>query len=157
MDVLRLLPIEQNHARPNVTPRGFSSVRSVCLGKSAVSPACTKFSHQRWALFEFLATWLRTEAPHINTDFASIVINEGYAAALHRDDSSNVGPSVIRSLGTFSGGEILTYPGDDGAQSLSSLSIGDSVELPAHQFCEFAGRQAHQVLPFSGERFSLVF
>ena len=97
------LEIPENAARPNVTPSGQSTVRSLCIGKSAVALGFTKFTACMWNLFELLARWLQVEAPHINVDFASIVINEGYAAERHRDDSSNVGPSVslVVSSGIF--------------------------------------------------------
>jgi hypothetical protein len=92
--------------------------------------------------------------------FTSININFGYAAKIHRD-SNNVGLSVLKAFGSFTGGRLRTWADDhrtplehfDRAASRShDVGPGSSGGLLL-----FDGHDAHEVEDFEGERFSLVY
>merc|ERR1711972_1197441 len=44
--------------------------------------------------------------------FTSININKAYNGRLHRD-GNNVGPSILKAFGDFTGGALRYYPNDD--------------------------------------------
>jgi hypothetical protein len=61
-------------------------------------------------------------------------------------DKNNVGPSYSIALGDFEGGELEV---DDGEYIYTYES--------QNRFVKFNGRNEHWVLPFEGERYSLVY
>ena len=90
--------------------------------------------------------------------YTSISLNKAYAARRHRDQR-NEGPSMAKALGSFSmGGRLGYWREDHGAWDVMALPIEKRVWLDAYsQFQLFDGGRAHEVEPFKGERFSLVF
>ena len=121
----------------------------------------TKITLRHSAVFALLARWIEDNAPEKFGQlfpFTSVNINFGYAARVHRD-GNNIGPSMTKSLGSFTGGNLLYWENDDGRLDLSTAD-------PAHASCTFDtrrqmvlfdGNRAHAVSPFKGERYSLVF
>ena len=121
----------------------------------------TKITLRHSAVFALLARWIEDDAPEKFGQlfpFTSVNINFGYAARVHRD-GNNIGPSMTKSLGSFTGGNLLYWENDDGRLDLSTAD-------PAHASCTFDtrrqlvlfdGNRAHAVSPFKGERYSLVF
>ena len=69
-------------------------------------------------------------------------LNHNFASALHVDDY-NSGPSYIVGLGTYAGGELWTL--EHGPLDCH------------HSFCHYDGTEPHATLPFTGERYTLVF
>ena len=89
--------------------------------------------------------------------FTSISVNHAYAAKRHRD-GNNAGPSLTRSLGAFTGGRLKYFPDDDGRLGLEEMRDQDAEILDTRNgFVVFDGNRAHEVEPFEGQRFSLVF
>merc|ERR1712232_59636 len=75
----------------------------------------------------------------------------------HRD-GNNMGPSIIKAIGNFKGGNLNYFPNDDRALELEQLPPSDKVSLDLNKnWALFDGRRAHEVDPFKGERFSLVY
>merc|ERR1711920_550172 len=80
-----------------------------------------------------------------------------YAGKRHRD-GNNVGPSIIKAIGNFTGGNLNYYPNDDRVLELEDLPASDKVNLNlAKNWALFDGRRAHEVDPFKGDRISLVY
>lgn len=94
-------------------------------------------------LAKLLCRYMRSHDPKFK--FTSIMVNKG-TSALHVD-SINCGPSYIVSLGKHTGGELWQYAD---AKAGQVLKIKDKFTLTN-------GLLPHMTLPYSGERFSLVF
>ena len=63
-------------------------------------------------------------------DFAwtSFTLNDGFASRRHRD-ANNAGTSFILGFGNYTGGQVLAWPGDDRAKTLSELKTSDAVKI----------------------------
>ena len=118
----------------------------------------TKHTHRHPQFFALLCKWLK-DSPVLAQDFpfTSISVNFAYAARTHRDNN-NAGVSLTKSFGAFMGGQLRYWPDDDGEQPLTALRKTDALTLDTKaNLALFDGARAHQVLPFIGERYSLVF
>ena len=109
------------------------------------------------SMHKFLAMWIRWKVPE--AVFTTIVVNYNFQCLRHRD-GRNVGPTVLLAIGAFTGGALRLWPGDSGETDVGKLKVADAkvVELE-HQKGEpylFDGNCAHEVLPFEGERFSVM-
>ena len=107
--------------------------------------------------------WLRDRLPlsHANWTWSTITINKGVACRKHRD-KNNVGPSIIRSFGDHTGGQLRYWPADQGQPSrLQELHNKDVILLDVHDeehLMKFNGNKAHETLEYAGQnRISLVF
>ena len=107
-------------------------------------------------LFVLLTLWLRDSWKLGSFTFSSIQLNKNNAAAWHRD-SSNLGPSVARTLGEFQGGELSWLPSDDMVTDIKRVNREKGVKLDTDDFVEFNGNCAHGVAPFVGERWSVIY
>ena len=118
-------------------------------------------------LVKDLCAALRNLAPDFT--FTSLQVNFGYAAKMHID-KNNLGESCAISLGNFSGGTLWVYAPEIGDSPLvlpvdlagwSRHTAGDELKgtmVNTHNcFKFFDGRVPHQVAPFSGERYSVIF
>lgn len=163
LQVLKAWGFHRNNARKNVLPAGKEWVhsdtlglvrsrdgRTIMAGPSRVHPHFTRL----------LLVWLRGHWPKgLPEDFpiTSISVNSQYAARRHRD-GSNAGPSLIRALGSFRGGQLRYWPGDPGQCRVETLRPEDAVSLNVRgEPVTFDGNRAHEVTDYTGERFSLVF
>ena len=78
--------------------------------------------------------------------FDQVMINKNYPVGLHRD-KANVGVSTLISFGDYTGGETRVHY-EEGAADYNSNCIP----------VQFNGSlYAHEVLPFEGTRYALVF
>ena len=78
--------------------------------------------------------------------FDQVMINKNYPVGLHRD-KANVGVSTLISFGDYTGGETRVHY-EEGAADYNSNCIP----------VQFNGSlYAHEVLPFRGTRYALVF
>eukprot|EP00812_Abedinium_dasypus_P003711 NODE_1458_length_1137_cov_337.290203.p1 GENE.NODE_1458_length_1137_cov_337.290203~~NODE_1458_length_1137_cov_337.290203.p1 ORF type:complete len:340 (-),score=95.62 NODE_1458_length_1137_cov_337.290203:100-1119(-) len=97
---------------------------------------------------------------HTEFTFTSININRNYGARLHRD-GGNVGPSFIKAFGEFTGGALNYFPEDDRSTDLPTLVAeagNKKVKVNLSKgLLLFDGKRAHEVDPFEGERYTLVF
>ena len=160
LDALRQWYFKPNKTRVNVLPVGTTFVHSDTLGvvrsrTGHVVP--TSPTMKNLNLLRLLARWL-AEQQHFEAPFpwTSINVNFGYAARRHRD-SGNSGVSVTKAFGEFTGGLLLYWPDDDGTAPLHELSPKQSICVDTkRQMALFDGHRAHEVTPFTGERYSLV-
>lgn len=165
LSALRLWDFRQNVTRQNVMREGETFVYSDTVGIVAdrtghlLAKEETR-NHPEFA--RLLNRWLRERIPDdlgAKFVFTSININKNYAGRLHRD-GNNVGPSMIRALGEFTGGKLNYYPNDDRSDKLEQLSekVEKRIKLNIDAgLALFDGKRAHEVDPFEGERYSLVF
>ena len=163
--VLRLWAFDRNRSRKNVAPTGVTYVHSDAFGaiadrRGGVNVRSTTLSYP--AVPRLLNRWLAESLPderlpHMHT---SIQINKNFASKLHRD-KNNLGPSYIISLGVHSGGELQYYEDDNGTYDLDQLQDDPLIIRTVHNISQKMllcdGKRGHAVLPFAGERFSVVF
>lgn len=162
LSVLRSWGFRKNFTRINVTPEGNTFVFSDTMGlvsdrTGGINP--TKYTLAYPNVSKVLSDYLRDHLPKGIPEFAftSINVNKNYAGRRHRD-ANNVGPSVIKAFGKFKGGRLQYFPNDDKSMDLENLPSTDTVTLDLRkQMALFDGRRAHQVEPFQGERYSLVW
>eukprot|EP00927_Polykrikos_kofoidii_P034791 TRINITY_DN29435_c0_g1_i1.p1 TRINITY_DN29435_c0_g1~~TRINITY_DN29435_c0_g1_i1.p1 ORF type:complete len:360 (+),score=55.90 TRINITY_DN29435_c0_g1_i1:95-1174(+) len=163
LTALRVWGFLKNEQRTNVLPKGRTWVHSDTLGllRTRSQRTCIAAASRAHPHFtRLLVRWLRNHWPaDVPEDwpFTSISVNKGYAARRHRD-RTNVGPSILKAFGCFKGGRVRYWPKDDLRDDVSDLKAEDSVLLDARTDpVPFDGTRAHEVAPFTGERYSLVF
>jgi len=163
LDVLRKWAFERNGTRLNVMQEGQTWVSSDTLGLIASRTGetlITKATREYPKVFQLLCRWIRDRRPKDLTQdftFTSINLNFGYAARLHRD-GGNVGPSMIKALGDFTGGELNYWPDDNKAGPVDTLPPEGKVSLNLRDgLALFDGNRGHSVENFDGERYSIVF
>jgi len=153
----------KNVTRPNVTPEGSKFVFSDTLGlvsdrKGNIMP--TKYTMAYPNVTKLVCDFLTENLPQKEIpefSFTGININKNYAGKRHRD-GNNVGPSIIKAVGKFTGGNLNYYPNDDRALELEDLPASDRVSINLQRdWALFDGRRAHEVDPFKGDRISLVY
>lgn len=84
-------------------------------------------------------------------------MNFGYGAAPHRD-ANNTGLSMLAAFGNFQGGELRYWPDDDKSVGVEKLPSKGSMVIDVRKhLLLFDGQRCHEVLPFKGERYSLVW
>jgi len=162
LEVLRRWAFEPNTQRTNVLPAGKAFVYSDTFGlvNSRRSPSGTRsaLTNAYPAMMKLISKWFKATAPRRLRDvpFTSVNVNFEYAARLHRD-TRNAGPSIIRTLGEFTGGRLLYYPQDDRSLGLDELPRSERRPIDASRRWElFDGLRAHEVEDFEGERFSVI-
>jgi len=167
--VLEVWVFRRNKKRINVMPDGKQFVNSEMLGltrirayqKFVVASQTRKFP----LVTKLLCKFLDDNPPKglergTRFPFSTICINKDYAAKRHRDNN-NMGVSVVRGLGTFTGGHLRYWPQDPGPKTMpdvEGLELSDSVVLDTKRrsLC-VDSTKAHEVLPFEGKRYSLVY
>lgn len=164
LEVLRRWGFKKNDGRVNVIPTGSTFVLSDTLGvvsdrKGCCAPTAHTLAYPR--VPQLLNKYVQEHAaPGLqNFTYTSINVNKNYAGRLHRD-GSNVGPSILKAFGRFTGGKTTIYPNDDRTINLEDegLPKSDATTVDVSKnLLLFDGRRAHFVHAFSGERFSLVF
>lgn len=163
--VLRLWGFRENETRKNVMREGESYVYSDNVGATA-SRDGRLLATEQVRLYPGFCTlvnrWFRDHLPEdMGADFVwtSININKAYAGRLHRD-GNNVGPSFLKAFGDFKGGQLCYYPDDDKGLPLEELATREDARVKldvSKGLLLFDGNRAHEVEPFQGERFSIVF
>lgn len=164
LSCLRAWGFHRNEARQNVIPEGKSFVLSDTLGLNRGRDGrtvLTSLSRRYPNVTKLLMRWFHHNKPgSIDEDFpcTSISMNSSYAARRHRD-RNNSGPSLLKTLGRFTGGSLRYWPRDEGKDKVENLNQADSIVLNAKkEAVAFDGKRAHEVTVFQGkERFSLVF
>ena len=97
------------------------------------------------ALWDLMRRVLRRVDPGFR--FTSLIVNRGFSAGAAHVDANNTRHQYVLSAGPFRGGRLLTSTAQAG-----TLAVYDCHDRPTlHE-----GRRAHVVLPYSGERYSLV-
>ncbi len=159
LDTLRLWAFDRNRHRTNLSPESNSVLCSFfgyLQGRVAVN------TEPALGVPRLLNLWLRSRLVRSIAleDFrwSTICINKNFAARLHRD-GNNLGPSLLASFGQHSeGGDLKYYPEDDGEGNLDHTKIGEAQRVdPRANLVLFDGRRAHEIVPFVGERYSIIF
>jgi len=164
--VLRMWGFKENTNRRGVIPDGKDFVFSDTLGLVSNYRGCVSVAQattEYLAFTQVITGWLKDHMPNEFKKeafgFTSINVNANYAAALHRD-ANNEGPSLIKAFGTFSGGELNYWQGDDKTKgSVEKVcKPGDCRTVDIKKgLLMFDGNRGHSVKDFKGERYSLVF
>jgi hypothetical protein len=170
MSVLELMPwsgkITKNKSRKNVLPKGKGGcVRCITFGlvemhghKFRTSVSTEKFPDVAKMLGRDMEDHTR-EKFRCPFPFTSVTINYDFPSKLHRDEG-NEGPSMVTALGTFTGGRLRYHAGDVGGLPKRKKLPGARskfVDLNVRKSTLVDGNRAHQVTPYSGHRFSVVF
>ena len=166
---LRMQRWPKNPSRKNVMEPGQKHIEGMALG------AITDWFNHRTARvsrnissFKFLALllagWFSTQAQGFM--FTTIQCNKNYAAVMHVD-GHNCGPSAIISLGRHTGGELWVWDPDGSVPCCAARDVpgwckqgeylyGKTLDIH-NRLSIVDGRRPHAVMPFEGERYSLVF
>ena len=126
--------------------------RKVGLGRSntfgivsrrCLSPDYSRLCWNRPLLYKHLLDFGQKFCPF---PFTSITVNESFRAGLHYD-KGNDGNSLLVGFGDYTNGELQIVGGDlSGNYNIQHRPL----------ICDFT-TNLHQVLPFEGQRYSLVF
>lgn len=134
-------------SRKNVRRPGDLPPRGMCLGMTECwtrGPMPSTVTRRKPIITSLLCEFARHEVPSFQ--FTSIQVNKDYAAALHTD-KNDAGSSMIVGLGSYSGGELWI---DDDTPHGKCVNI-------CGKWLQFDGQRAHEVLPFRGRRYTLVY
>ena len=163
LEVLQRWRFKPNRTRKNVVPEGAPFVFSETLGlvRSRTGKLImTNITRQYDSVFMLLCKWLTDNMPpglKHPFPFTSISVNYDYGARIRRGGNS-MGASMTKSFGCFTGGELLYWGEDDGLTPLDRMRREDACAIDSHSgLLLFDGRRAHAVVPFEGERYSLVY
>jgi len=155
----------ENIARLNVMQPGQKYVYSDTIG--AIRARSFGFHPtpptRRYPFFaKLLNKWLADNKPSkLSAKFVctAINLNCNYNGRRHRDQN-NEGPSIIRAFGKFKGGKLRYWPKDirKPRPKLDTLDLKDAATFDlSKNTVVFDGNRAHEVDPFEGERYSVVF
>mmetsp|Transcript_60780 Transcript_60780/g.113643 ORF Transcript_60780/g.113643 Transcript_60780/m.113643 type:complete len:445 (-) Transcript_60780:309-1643(-) len=166
-EALSLWGFGQNAGRLNVLQKGQKYAYSDTLGcirRLSRGIGVTEVTKRYPNFGRLLTRWLRDNEPEeVKGKFvcSAINLNANYGAVRHRD-GNNEGPSVIRAFGKFKGGSLKYWPKDK-----KTKARRPSVETLKEKDCKtinifkrtlvFDGTRSHEVEPFEGTRYSIVF
>lgn len=165
-EAMELWGFAQNTGRVNVMRDGIKYVYSDTIGAIrrrtggyGITPPTKHYPN----FVKLLCKWLRDNQleKKLGCEFkcTAINLNANYAGARHRD-GNNEGPSVIRAVGNFKGGQLMYWPKDTQRPrvDVKTLDKADNVVFDlAKDTTIFDGCRAHEVRDFTGERYSIVF
>jgi len=154
--VLRAIVFPKNFSRAYLSRRGAESVQSFTLGLSPMATGgITADLRKRPCLARLLCQWYWAEGQDV--PFSAIQVNGPDLHCVRHRDGNNSGPSCLKALGNFAGGNILLWTSDTGGCPVAFLRYQDARRVDPTQWVQFDGLQAHEVEATSGERFSLVY
>jgi len=146
-----------------------TGVQTLTLGflipqQGCKKPNITKATWKFQDVCRLLCRWAFTDSGG-PVQCTSLVVNKDYAAARHRDTSDHISLTIVRAVRPEAeidaeGGELLFWPMDEmsGRKQLQALNPEDATVLhPLKKFEIIKGGNAHEVNPFQGTRFSIVF
>ena len=162
-DVLQVLQawcFDQNRLRAHLSKDKSKWCSSDTFGLTVMNGLHVVGSTEPYRSFQtLLAQWIRAKCPE--AVFTTIVINHNFEIDRHRD-SKNVGPTILLVGGNFTGGGLRLWLGDGDKVKppVHHLSVDDSTVVPLDErkytAFLFDGNKAHEVLPFEGDRFSIM-
>ena len=165
LSALRSAAIPLSDRRKTVLPDNVNAVAQICLGlvgskKPVIAPetqgeltkalvALFHDAHDSKILPQLLDSTPAWMVPKGGTapPFTSIQINYNYSSVRHVD-GNNVGPSFIRGLGEYDGGELIVED-EDGHGTTKK-------DVKSEWVC-FDGRVPHYTAEFQGERYSVIY
>jgi len=166
LQVLRKWSFNKNPWRVNVMKNGQTWVNSDTVGLSTgregdVHAQRPTFMYPH--VMKLMNKYIRDRQPpelKAQFHFTSINMNFGYGAKRHRD-GNNVGCSMLAAFGNFQGGGLRYFPDDDKSvnkEELQKLPLKDGIIVDlSKNILLFDGTRCHEVMPFKGERYSLVW
>lgn len=167
--VLDAWKFRRNDKRINVIPDGKGFVSSEMLGLVSIRAyrklVVARNSHKFPSVTKLLCQYLYDNPPAglprgTQFPFTTVCINKDYAAKRHRDNN-NTGLSIVRALGNFKGGRLKYWPDDPGpkqAPDVNKLGESEAVVLDVRgRSVAMDSTRAHEVEPFEGRRYSLVY
>jgi len=162
--VLRRWAYFKNPYRVNVMPEGQTWVNSDTVGLNCARDGTVNTTHPTFSypnVMRVMCRWLRDrQPPELKGQpfpFTSINMNFGYGAQRHRD-GNNTGLSMLAAFGEFTGGELRYWPDDSKSLKVEKLAVKDRMTIDiSKELLLFDGKRCHEVAPFKGERYSLVW
>jgi len=163
LQVLRKWSYFKNPWRVNVMKKGQTWVNSdsvgLCTGRDGdvhIHPATLRYPN----VMKLIARYIHDrQPPELKTQFhfTSINMNFGYGAQRHRD-GNNTGLSMLAAFGDCKGGDLRYFPDDDKSKKVDQLATKDSITVDLKKnLLLFDGQRCHEVTPFEGERYSMVW
>ena len=112
------------------------------------------------AVFALLCRWLEDNLPgefKIRFHFTSIHVSFGGGMVPQREQGC-VGPAMMKSMGRFTGGQLLYWENDNGTREVSELNATAALAFDAkREMVLFDPARCHKFEPCEGERYSLMF
>lgn len=159
LNVLKAWGSYDNKRRKNVRKGDkpvFSDTFGLVGSRGSSQPVLTAMSKTYPKVTELMNRWFASVGRK-SFFWTSISLNIDYQAARHRD-RNNLGPSAIRGLGKYRGGQLRYWKRDPLTCKVEHLKKKDSMLLDIKKKVHyFDGRKAHEVTHKSGQRISLVF
>ena len=125
--------------------------RTACFGivntRRSVASGFAAHNIHRPHLYKMLLDFGVT---HVPIQWNAIQVNQNYQCKKHRD-SGNVGISFIVAFGTYAGGNLRVYQQTRYGETATDYNIRHRPVTGIFSHFE------HEVLPFTGDRFSLVY
>jgi len=134
-------PVQVNKYRKKV-----GEGRSVAFGVVGRRGLPADYSRLCWARPYLYKLLLDYGNQYVDLSFNAITLNQNYSAGPHKD-KHNLGDSYLVAFGNYTGGELKIHEGD--------LS-GNHVICRNPIKTDFS-KVLHSVLPFQGDRYSLVY
>lgn len=169
---LDLIEVPASANRKNIIPRGLTEVRGMLFGlynyggTMGVSAATNSHPNLNKLLISAM------QAVDSDFPFTGIQLNYNYASRPHVD-KNNLGCSYIVGFGDYKGGELwmhdddaidsgVSHTLDPDDEHVSALYAAGStflgrVEDIRERWSQFDGNKLHYTLPFTGNRYSLIF
>jgi hypothetical protein len=119
--------------------------RSLCWGVVNRRSLPPDYSRNNWVR-PYLYHLLLEFGQHVTIPFNSVVVNQNYKAAPHRD-KNNKGDSFLVAFGDFKGGDLKIHEGD----------LSGNHDICYKPIVTDFSKVLHEVTDFEGERFSLVY
>ena len=139
---LQRQPLPINRYRKKLGPAGRSNAMGL-VNRRCLPPDYSRYCWCRPYLYKLLLDFGLKNVPF---PFTSITLNENFSAGPHRD-RGNEGKSFLVAFGDFTGGELNIAEGDlSGNYPVRHLPL----------ITDFT-TQTHSVLPWEGNRYSLVY
>ena len=148
MDIVKLLdqlPIKTNYQRKNVSDGGCFSTNMGLIHRRYKTGVClSKITTEYPATYDALVSFCQSNNPGF--EFTTITINRNFQCKPHVD-KMNHGLSRIIGLGDYRGGQLrIHHP--NGTYTDHDIK---------NQWLEFDGKQLHETLPFTGNRYTLIY
>ena len=160
---LRLWGFEKRNFSQKVIPEGHEWEHSDTLRIMEsrfndirfISSPCNGYEN----FVRLLGSWAQKRAPNGQLPFTTLLF-KNYAGRRHRD-TGNIGTAVGLAIGPFTGGKLRYCSGEsqEGVRSAHVEAVRDESGngLNFRRGGVFDGNSGHEVEPFRGERYSLIF
>ena len=164
LELLRDAPFPKNVSRKNIFRTDQNSYEGFVLGKINLIPHMWKKNSKGKVIKQQQSN--RTKDPRFKRlfkeckklmkihdpkfEFTTIQYNKNMRAARHVD-GRNVGTSYIIGLGDYTGGELIVYDND------KKPTGAVRNDLKGNYYAFNGSKFLHEVAPFKGERYTIVF